>query len=411
MKAPFHSAGAVLLAGLFLAALPSSSETSFDSVELIPEDRAGWTVTSLFAPISGLFLGGPGYWYSERKVRVETTPPGAVLDLFYVRRNFQKGYEQADAPVEVILPARIEAGSRDSLTVRAFMDGYQQKEVSFPIRSRTEELMIELEPLANSLVAVTHLYFAGRSSISFLTKEALTFRIQDRGKEYAVVLIETAGSSDAKAAMQGVTDSLVASLQPQQLGEDLVIKVGLTDSAGGNLDVRQRQAYDAIRRLHSFTLDVSPEGGAASSVRRARAALARVQTSDVAGCAERFDAELRSQLDPSALARALTPVGSFQDPYLRAALKRQGELSSDGSVRLVDGTKYDTSIPLELSAASSQSAEVIGYLAMLRSFVAELEAAPYRSSTLRGLVAPEVVPSDWERMLERSRAAEASCSG
>jgi hypothetical protein len=410
---PARLLGLLLLAAILAAGGSRASDSASDveTIELIPEDRAGWTATNLFAPITGLFLGGPGYWYSPRKVKIETTPPGAALDLFYVRRNFQKGYEQADAPVEVLLPSRVEAGPRDSLTVRAFLDGYQQKEVSVRVRSRTESLLIELEPLANSLVAVTHLYFAGRSSLSFLTKEALTFRIQDRGSEYSLVLLETGFGPEAGAAMGSVHDALVASLRPQQLGEDLVVQVGLTEAAEGELEVRQRQAYDPIRRLHSFTLDISPRDGAGSSVQRARRALARIEPSDVNGCAQRFDAELREQLDASALARALTPHGSFQDPYLRAALKRLGELSPGGQVTLVDGTKYRTSIPLELSAASSQAGDVLGYLAMLRSFVTELEAAPYRRATLRGLVAPEVGHEEWERMIDRSEAAEQRCRG
>ena len=318
----------LLLCTLLASPASAEEEPGFDTIELIPEDRAGWTPTNLFAPITGLFMGGPGYWYSPRKVKVETTPPGAALDLFYVRRNFQKGYEQADAPVVVVMPSRIEASSRDSLTVRAFLDGYRQKELSIRVRSRTEDLLIELEPLANTLVAVTHLYFAGRSSLSFLTVEALTFRVQKRKDGYRIVLLETAGSPESGASMARVQDTLVASLKPQQLGEDLVVSVGLTDAATGQeLDVRQRQDYDAIRRLHSFTVDVLPEGGAATSVQRAQAALARVQRGDVSGCALRFDEELHSQLDPSALARALTPQGSFQDPYLRAALKRLGEVS------------------------------------------------------------------------------------
>lgn len=393
-----------------LAAPVRAVEPTFETIELIPEDRAGWSATNLLAPITGLFMGGPGYWYSKRTIRVETTPPGAALDLFYVRRNFQKGYEQADSPVEIVLPSRIEAGPRDSLTVRAFMDGYQQQEVSVRVRSRTDDLLIELEPLANSLVAVTHLYFAGRSSLSFLTKEALTFRVQDRGRDYALVLLETGGTPEANAAMRGVTDALISSLRPQQLGEDLMITLALTEEAEGDIDVRQRQDYDQIRRLHSFTLDVSPPGGAATSVQRARAALARIQSSAVTGCAKRFDQELRAQLDPSALARALTPQGSFQDPYLRAALKRLGELSPNGQVMLLDGTVYDTSIPIELSAASSQAAEVRGYLAMLRSFVAELEAEPFRRATLRGLVAPEVGPEAWDGMIDGAEAARRACT-
>ena len=79
-------------------AAPAASE-ELQSVELVPDDRAGWTLTNLFAPITGFFLGGPGYWYSPRRVEIRTTPPGASLDLFYVRRSFQKAFEQADASI------------------------------------------------------------------------------------------------------------------------------------------------------------------------------------------------------------------------------------------------------------------------------------------------------------------------
>jgi hypothetical protein len=405
---PLHVALLVLLCLVASRAVAAGGE-ELEVVELIPEDRAGATASHFFAPITGLFLGGPGYWYSDRKVKIDTTPPGAALDLFYVRRNFQKGYEQADAPVMVVLPRRIDTADRDSLTVRAFLDGYRQKEVTLSVRSKQEEIHIELEPLANELVGVTHLYLAGRSSVSFLTEEALTFRVQKREGGYSLVLLETGATSEAKAAMSAVRDGLVASLGPQQLGEDLVVQLALTEAASrGDLDVRQRQSYDPIRRVHSFTVDIAPVGGP-SSVQLARQALARIDAGAIGGCAMRFDAELRQQLDPAALARALTPKGAFQDPYLRAALKRLGEVSPSGGVTLVDGTRYQTSVPLELAAASSQAAEVQGYLAVLRSFVAELEPAPYRRGTLRGLVAPTVGPSDFEQMMDRAETAERSC--
>ena len=126
-----------------------------------------------------------------------------------MRRNFQKGYEQADAPVLLVLPSRIEAGSRDSVTIRAFMDGYRQTEVNVKVRSGEEKVMIDLEPLANSLVAVTHLYFADRASLSFLTKEALTFRVQKREQGYAVVLLQTGNTADATDGMKGVRDVMI----------------------------------------------------------------------------------------------------------------------------------------------------------------------------------------------------------
>ena len=82
---PIRRAQLLLLAGLLLAGAARA-----ETIELIPDKRASWGPTNLFAPITGLFLGGPGYWYRQREIAIDTTPPGAVLDLFYVRRNFQK---------------------------------------------------------------------------------------------------------------------------------------------------------------------------------------------------------------------------------------------------------------------------------------------------------------------------------
>ena len=108
--------------------------------------------------------------------------------------------------------------------------------------------------------------------------------------------------------------------------------------------------------------------------------------------------------------RALAMKGAFTDPYLRAAMKRLGEVSPDSEVVLIDGTIYRTWIPLELAAAASQAAEVKGYLVLLRRFVAELESSPYRRETLRGLIAPEVSPAGFEAMMDEAEAAEQRCS-
>jgi hypothetical protein len=76
---------------------------------------------------------------------------------------------------------------------------------------------------------------------------------------------------------------------------------------------------------------------------------------------------------------------------------------------MADGTRDRTSIPLELAAASSQAADVQGYLALLRQFVAELEPAPYRRETLRGLIAPEVAPQRFDAMMSAAEDAERTC--
>jgi hypothetical protein len=398
---------AALLALLFAG--PAHAGDELEEVELIPEDRAGVGAANFFAPITGLFLGGPGYWYSPRRVTVRTTPPNAVLDLFYVRRSFQKGYEQADAPAVVVLPSRNEAGPRDSLRIRAFLDGYEQSEVTVKIRSRQDEVMIDLAPLANQLLAVTHLYFADRASFTFLSKEAVTFRAQRGEAEPSVILVETGLTPEAAASMKGVSDALVAGLRPQQLGTDLVVRLSLTEKAqAAKVDLRQRQSYDPIRRQHALQLDVVPTVSGDSPVQRARAALASIGAERVSGCRAEFDQALRATLDRSDLARALAVKG-FTQPYLRAAMKRLGEISPEGAVVLGDGTAYRTAIPLELEAAQSQAADVRGYLALLDSFVAELEPERYRRETLRGLIAPEVSPSAFAGIVAAAEAREQSC--
>jgi hypothetical protein len=380
------------------------------TVELVPDDAPKWSPNNLIAPITGLFRGGPGYWYDRRVVEIHTTPPGAVLDLFYVRRNFQKRYEQADAPARVILPSRIEATDRDNLLVRALLDGHRQQEVRIPIRSGTEEVMIDLAPLPNALLAVAHTYFAGRGSLRFLTKEALTFRLQKGNDGFGVVLTETANTPEAAATLEGVASPLITSATGQQLGEDLVVRVKLTElGRGDEIETRSRQAFDPVRGLHLFALDLVPRGGDDAARSRARDALQKIVPADVTGCALEFDTALRESLDPAALARALSPSGAHTDNYLQAAMKRLGEVSPDGVIRMRDGSRFQGKLPIELMAAATQPQDAIGYLALLRRFVALLEPEPGRSATLRGLVAPELPPDRWTQLLDAANRREQAC--
>lgn len=397
---------------LAIALLARAALAEEETVELVPEDRAGWSAANLLAPISGLLRGDPDYWYEPRFLHIDTTPPGAVLDLFYVRSNFQKGYEQADAPVRVRLPKRIEAGPRDSVTIRALLDGFRQREVRIPVRSSQQEVVIELEPLPNSLVALRHVYLAGRASLDFLTEEALSFRVQKAPNGFQLVLNQTALGSDAAATLEGARSPLIDEIKAQQLGEDLVVRVALSDAARSvGVEPRSRQSFDPVRGLHSFGLELAPADGGAAAVERGRAALERIGPDAVAGCAAAWDAGLRAELDPAALARALSAQGAFTDPYLRAAMRRLGEISPDGTVRLADGTRFVVSAPIELMAAANQAHEVEGYLALLRRFVEELEPPDHRRETLRGLVAPEVGGARFDQILDAADARERACLG
>ena len=152
-----------------------------------------------------------------------------------------------------------------------------------------------------------------------------------------------------------------------------------------------------------------PADGGVELVTRARQTLAGIKPEDVRGCAAAFDASLRRALDPAALSRALAPKGAFTDPYLRAAMKRLGEVSPGRHIAMIDGSSFDPANPIELAAAMSQPAEARGYLALLRTFVNDFEAGEHRGETLRSLLAPEIGSARFSEILEGAEAAERSC--
>jgi hypothetical protein len=384
--------------------LLAAAEPAVPTVDLVPSDRADWRPGNLFAWLR------PGHNYDTRSVLVETSPAGAMLDLFYVRSNFQKRYEQIEAPARVVLPPRAQAGPRDALVIRAFREGFRQREVSVRVQSSEDRVLLELEPLPNTLVAASHVYFAGRGSLAFLAKESLSVRVQERGDSFNVVLAETAVAPEVGATFTGMKSPLVDNVESLQLGEDLLIQVHMPAGQRPRYDLRSRQMRDELRDLYVYSVDLVPSDGGVDAVRRAREALARIRPEQVTGCARVFDDALRGSLDPEGLARALAPRGAFTDPYLRAAMKRLAELSPGGRIEMLDGSSF-TSSPIELSAAMSQAAQARGYLALLRAFVREIETQNGRRDTLRGLVAPETPPDAFVSSLATAERREASCSG
>jgi len=377
-------------------------------LDLRPDDPASFGMRNVTAPVTALFRGY-GYWYGAREIEVETTPSGSLVDLFYVRSGFQKRFEQAETPVTVVLPKRIEAGPRDSVTIRAFHEGYRQKIEVVKIASRTSKVVIDLEPLPNVLDALSHRYFAGRSTISFLTREQLTFRVQEAADGFSVILTETAMSPEARSAVEGMRSPLVAEVLGQQLGEDLLVSVVLSDEAMASTEIRSRNGHDAARDLHDFTVELIPDDGGAEVIARALAALAALDAEDVSGCALDYDSSLRRQLDAGALSRALTPRGAFTDRYLRAAMRRLGEIAPGGVVEFSDGSKFRPAVGFELEVALSQAGGATGYLVLLRDFVAGLETEEFARETLRSLIAPELDPLSFGVIVDKAEAAEASC--
>ena len=402
------------LLGLCLAcATPSQPEPSSTGVEVIdlsPDTPKTWSARHLTAPVLALFRG-PNYVYAPRRVEIETTPAGGYLDLFYVRSGFQKRFEQGEAPAIVELPSRVEAGPRDVLTIRAFAEGYQPKNVTFKLSEDFDRVAIDLEPLPNALEAVSHRYFAGRSSVRFVTPEALTFRVQQGDEGYAIILNETAYTQDAKASVDLIESSLIVEGYGQQLGQDLMVQFVLQPSAQDDqVEVRSRQRYDGLRDLHELVIDFVPSADSRASVQRALRALDALGPSDISGCAMIFDTALRAELEAGELARALRPQGEVTDRYQRAVMRKLSEISVDGVIDFTDGSRLRTADAIELEMAIANASMAEGYLVLLRGFVMRLESdAPSQQAALKSLVAPDVSPQDFDAIWRRAHEAERVC--
>ncbi len=384
------------------------AEPSGEVLDMSPQSPVPWGLRYLTAPLISI-VRGSDYMYAAREVAIETTPAGGYLDLFYVRAGFQKRFEQAEAPLTILLPSRLETGSRDSLTIRAFAEGYRQKSITLKLRGKIGDVKLDLAPLPNRLDNVASRYFAGRTAVLFLTTEALTFRLQEANDGYGIILTETAISEDARASVSEIKSPLIADSYSQQLGEDLMVKLVMVDDLS-SLEVRSKQSYDAPRDLHIFSVNLVPSGSETDRVERATEALGRLSYDDVSECALEFDNALRKKLDPGHLARALRPSGDFTDRYLRAAMRRMGALSPDGSIEFVDGTRLRPGSTIELELAMSKAAGARGFLAFLRSFVAGLESdGDDRVESLRSLLAPELRSNQFGEILSEARVAEAAC--
>ncbi|MBW2313392.1 MAG: hypothetical protein JRH10_04300 [Deltaproteobacteria bacterium] len=393
-----------LLLTLCAALVVGPLAAAADEVHLIPEDKAAWTPGRMFG-----FLR-PGHNYGDRQIEVETTPSDAVVDLYYVRAGFQKRYEQADAPVTVVLPTRSASTSRDTVTIRASAEGWKAKEVTLRVQGKEDKVLLELDPLANMLFAVSHSYFGGRGSVSFQTKEAPQVRLQKGARSFQVSLAETARGEALEQSFSQVKSPLVGGLGSQQVGDDLLVRVVLAPGVtASDIEMRSRQSHDPIGDRYLFSLDFLPVDGGERSVEEARAALKRIARGDVSGCALDFDSALRSRLDAADLARSLAPSGSFTDPYLRSAMRRLGEVSEGGRIVLLDGSQYAPSKPLELAAAMTEASQARGFLALLRRFVDLLEPEAQRTVAFRSLVAPGVGAAEFVEMLSAAEAAEAAC--
>jgi hypothetical protein len=227
-------------------------------------------------------------------------------------------------------------------------------------------------------------------------------------REFYVVLTETALGEAAGTVLDSLQSPQIERATAVQLGRDLLLQLHLSEAARDEIPtLRIFTGFETARQLHRTVLDFHrPE---VRTTRRALEGLAEIRPDAVSGCALRFDAALREGLEPTDLARALTPSADFVDPILRAALVRLAELSPDGRLRLTDGTLLHRDVDLEFEAALGQAHQVEGFLALLRALAARMASTEEQTRVLRGLVAPELDQGSFEDRTANAERAEQEC--
>ena len=229
-------------------------------------------------------------------------------------------------------------------------------------------------------------------------------------QEFYLVLSETALGEAAGMVLDSLQSPQIERATAIQLGRDLLLQLRLGEEAREELPkLRIFTGFEIARQLHRTVLELSrPE---VRTTRRVLEGLGQIRPDAVSGCALRFDAALREGLEPTDLARALTPSADFVDPILRAALVRLAELSPDGQLRLADGTRLHPEVALEFEAAVGQADQVEGFLALLRALAARMASTEQQTRVLRGLVAPELDQGSFDDRAAEAERAERECTG
>ena len=394
--------GTVIVFGfLALVCCASPKDAAFpeETVDLRPASTDSSTALALL----------PASWTRPRIIEVSTSPPGAALELFYLRRNVQQRFERARAPVRVAIPPRVETSRRDAVLVRATLDGYRVTEAV--LEPGPEQHTITLEALPNRLERFAYRELSGRATLLFATREALRFQVHDEARGFRVLLPETSLGADARTTFVGIESEIVEGMETLRIGDDLLVRVTLGgDERAQEFGLRGRRWRDPAQGSSGFAIDIGPPAGDAQRAKRLREALDGVSPADVSGCALSWESSIRGGLDASELARALgVSARDGDDAFRHAAMRRLGELSKNGVVRSRNGTEYRVEAEVESFAASSVAPEIIGYIALLRSAAVTLTSSTHRHEVLRGLLAPELATADWKAREHEADRTEQAC--
>lgn len=379
------------------SARPTPLERSL--VELVP-DRTIRTDVPL--PMTVL---RPFHYFADRRLVIDSTPPGAELDLAYLRRGTQLMYRRGRAPLEVVLPTRLQSAPADRILVRSFLPGHERTHTSVDLSEVGDSLLVQLPPLENQLTDVAHGSLAGRSVLELRTREIPTVRLADDERGWTIVLVRTGLQPELAARIAALRDPRL-SFDARQLGDDLVLRIdaGTRES----LDLRHRSLADPVRGHVRSRFEIDGPA-AAGRVERLRAAVGGM-TAAPGDCDGRYEDALRNELSGGDLGAIL---GRDEHPYratLRAALRKLADARA-GPLLTRSGDALSAATPLEFELAWSRSAEIDGYLTWLHELARRIDPSDDGASAFRSLVAPSWPPERFQDLLATAASARERCKG
>lgn len=350
---------------------------------LSPDSRGQW---QSFFPA----LLRPFHYWRSRRVRVDSVPPGALIDVSYLRDGARRLFEETRAPVVLELPPRFMSRREDVVQLDAFSPGFRSTRRTFRVHGKKPAVVIALDAAHDRLEEIWLRPTRGLSTLILFSRHPIELRLGLASTTPTLVLPDVSLTERAGLALEGWPDSGIV---PIQLTADLLLRVPENVDPG------------AVR----FHPSPRPGGGHATIVRIPTSAPTdpapappprRADACDLA-----FDDALYETLDRDALNRVL----AFPDDAVRERLKRtlralggaEGE-----TLELHDGSFVAPDRPLEVEAALLRASAVPGLLSQLRRGV---RGAPDPAETLRGVIAPAASSAEFRTWLERAERAEEAC--
>jgi hypothetical protein len=342
-----------------------------------------------------------------RELRIETAPPGAQLELAYLRAGAQLAHARGAAPLVATLPSHALTAEGDRILVRAELAGYAPHELALDARELSGRVRVELAPLPPRLLAGSLLELGEHSRLELISDRALDARLVRTESGWRLVLADVAASDDLGARLEALRGEAVARVRVRVVGTDWIVE--LTQASGERRSPRLTRRDETVRSASHLALEWLPEGGEERALARARDALARLDAGDLGGCGAAFEDALAASLGRETLARSLAPSGAFTDAYVALALEALAAASPRAELALRDGSRVASSSLLARASVAARASEVRNLLVAIRALAESLAPPGDAQHTLHAWLAPERTPEDFTASYARAADAEAGC--